>query len=60
MKEVNIDNWFDNEFEDIDVSSNEKSERNSVSFKQIYEAYLESTENQKGGAEPTGALAYAK
>lgn len=45
MKEVNIDNWFDNEFEDIEVSSNEKSERNSVSFKQIYEAYLESTEN---------------
>lgn len=37
-----IDKLFDDAFEDIDVSADIKSERNSVSLKQIYEAYEES------------------
>ena len=45
MKEITvetIDNRFDEAFEDIDVSENDKSERNSVSLKSIIEAYEES------------------
>ena len=44
MREVtsDIDKEFDGAFEDIDVSSDVKSERNSVSLTQIMEAYEES------------------
>ena len=44
MREVtfDIDKEFDETFEDIDVSSDVKSERNSVSLTQIMEAYEES------------------
>ena len=47
MREVtnDIDQVFDEEFEDIDVSSDYKSEPNSVSLTQIREAYNESREN---------------
>lgn len=46
MREVtnNIDKEFDEMFKDIDVSSDCKSEPNSVSFTQIREAYNESRE----------------
>ena len=44
MKDVSIDSWFDRTFEDIDKSDNDKSEQNSISFKQILEAYQESKE----------------
>ena len=40
-----IDEMFDSRFEDIDMSANDKSERNSVSFKSIIEAYEESKED---------------
>lgn len=45
MKEITInqmDYEFDRMFDDIDVGSNYKTERNSVSFRSIMEAYEES------------------
>ena len=44
MKDVRIDDWFDDKFEDIDVSSDDKSEPNSVSYSQILDSYNESKE----------------
>ena len=46
MREVttDIDKEFDEMFEDIDVSSDIKSEPNSVSMTQIYDSYMESKE----------------
>lgn len=44
MKDVRIDDWFDEKFEDIDVSSDDKSEPNSVSYSQILDSYNESKE----------------
>ena len=46
MREVttDIDRIFDENYEDIDVSSDIKSEPNSVSMKQIYDSYMESKE----------------
>lgn len=46
MREVtnDIDRIFDEEFEDIDVSNDYKSEPNSVSLTQIYDSYMESKE----------------
>ena len=44
MKDVKIDDWFDEKFEDIDVSSDDKSEPNSVSYHQILDSYNESKE----------------
>jgi len=44
MKEITnaIDKEFDERFEDIDVSSNDKYESIGTTFKAIYEAYEES------------------
>ena len=47
-KEVTVevmDKIFDDAFEGIDVSNNDKSEPNSVSLTQIRDAYNESREN---------------
>ena len=46
MREVtfDIDKEFDEMFEDIDISSDIKSEPNSVSLTQIYDSYMESKE----------------
>lgn len=44
MKDVRIDEWFDEHFEGIDVSSDDKSESNSVSYSQILDSYNESKE----------------
>ena len=47
MKEIRvneIDKFVDDMMEGIDVGANDKSERNSVSFSQIMEAYEESKE----------------
>ena len=43
-KEIKIDEWFDEVFEGIDVSSDDKSEPNSVSYSQILDSYNESKE----------------
>lgn len=44
MKDVRIDEWFDENFEGIDVASDDKSESNSVSYSQILDSYNESKE----------------
>lgn len=43
-KEVKIDRWFDENYEDIDKSEHLKSDINSISFKQIMDSYEESKE----------------
>ena len=47
MKEIRVNDlekWVESTMERIDVSANDKSERNSVSYSQIIEAYEESKE----------------
>ena len=49
MKEIklnDLDRWVDDMMDGIDVASNDKSERNSVSLRQIMESYEESREEQ--------------
>ena len=46
-KEINVKDFeeaFDEAFDEIDVSANDKSEPNSVSFQQILDSYEESRE----------------
>ena len=44
VKLEDLDRWYDAAMENIDVSANDKSERNSVSMSQIMDAYEESKE----------------